>query len=175
MERQRTPSPRIETRPLDAGSEAAGALIRELDLYQSSLYPPESNHLDSVEELTRPHVRFLGAYDADTLLGCGAVKLMDGGYAEIKRMYVRVHARGRGVGRALLLALEALAAAAGRNVVRLETGVKQAAAIELYRRTGYVEIGPFGDYREDPLSIFMEKQLAERGGGTHARDARGDA
>ena len=114
----------IEIRPLDPRTRSAEILIRELDAYQSELYPPDSNYLDPIEELGRPHVRFFGAYDGDDLVGCGCVKLMSG-YGEIKRMYVRPKARGRGVGRHILLALESVAGEAGISVIRLETGVRQ--------------------------------------------------
>jgi putative acetyltransferase len=67
-------------------------------------------------------------------------------------------ARGRGIGRAILAAIEQ--ALCGRvAVLRLETGVKQPAAIGLYESAGFARRGPFGSYRDDPLSIFMEKPL----------------
>ena len=149
----------IETRPLNPWSKAARALIGELDSYLTALYPAESNHLDPVEELAKRHVHFLGAFEGEKLVGCGAVKLLDDGYGEIKRMYVCPEARGKRIGRTILLALEAVVARARMPVVRLETGVHQLEAIQLYRRNGYVEIGPFGDYRKDPLSVFMEKRV----------------
>jgi len=55
--------------------------------------------------------------------------------------------------------VEAAAIARGAGLLRLETGTRQPEAIGLYRATGYVEIQPFGSYRADPLSIFMEKRL----------------
>lgn len=134
------------------------ALIDELDAYQSALYPAASNHLDRIDELARPHVHFLGAFDDAQLLGIGAVKLLDG-YGEIKRMYVSHGARGSGIGRRILDALEAVAEDRGVYVLRLETGIHQPEAIGLYRRCGYIEIEPFGNYRPDPLSLFMEKRL----------------
>lgn len=148
--------PELRVTPLDPRSSPARALIDELDAYQSSLYPPESNHFDSIEELAKPHVHFLGAFEGDALLGCGAVKLL-GGYGELKRMYVRPEFRGKGIGRQILAALEAIAAEAGFTLIRLETGVHQPEAIRLYSRSGYREIRPFGDYHDDPLSLFMEK------------------
>ncbi len=148
----------VQIRLLTPRSKAAKELIDELDAYQSELYPAESNHLDLVEELEKPHVHFLGAFEGTLLLGCGAVKLVDG-YGEIKRMYVRAGSRGKGVGRSLLLALEAIVKKAGVPLVRLETGVRQQEALELYKRSGYTEIAPFGDYHKDPLSIFMEKRI----------------
>jgi putative acetyltransferase len=80
------------------------------------------------------------------------------GSAEVKSMYVLPEARGRGVGRAVLAAIED--ALRGRvDVLRLETGTRQDAAIRLYESAGFRRHGPFGGYRDDPLSVFMEKPL----------------
>ena len=149
----------IEIRPVDADSEAAKRLIADLDEYLLGLYPPESNHLDSVAELSRAHVRFFGAFCDRQLLGCGAVKLMRSGYAEIKRIYVDDAARGLGLARELLRALENCARTEGYDIVRLETGVRQPEALKLFECNGYTRTGPFGSYPDDPLSIFMRKQI----------------
>ncbi len=133
------------------------ALLAQSDAYHAGLYPAESNHLLPAYELAQENVRFLVARIDGTAVGCGALVLGKDGAAEIKRMFVAPGARGRQLGRAILLALEDAAAAAGATVIRLETGVKQAAALALYRSQGYRERGPFGGYREDPLSTFFEK------------------
>ena len=148
----------VQIRLLTPRSKAAKELIEELDAYKSELYPADSNHLDPVEELEKPHVHFLGAFEGTLLLGCGAVKLMED-YGEIKRMYVRPGSRGKGVGRSLLLALESIVKKAGLPLIRLETGVRQQEALRLYKQSGYTEIAPFGDYRKDPLSVFLEKRI----------------
>ena len=73
-------------------------------------------------------------------------------------MFVRPEARGRGIGRAILAAIEA--ALRGRvTILRLETGIKQEPAMRLYESAGFRRRGPFGSYRDDPLSVFMEKPL----------------
>ncbi len=156
----------IEIRRMNPSSEGATELIAELDAYQSSLYPAESNHFDSVDELSKSNVQFLGAFEYDVPLGCGAVKFLEDGYAEIKRMFVRPQARGKQIGRRILAELEAVAGEAGISLIRLETGIHQPEAIALYQKSGYEYVEPFGDYREDPLSVFMEKNLA-----ISARDA----
>ena len=56
-------------------------------------------------------------------------------------------------------ALEREAAQRGVTLMQLETGIKQPEAIALYRKLGYAERGPFGNYKSDPLSLFMEKRL----------------
>lgn len=143
---------------LEPGSEQGRALIEELDSYLLNLYPPESNYLDSAAELAKPHVRFVGAFENGSAIGCGAVKLMDG-YAEIKRIYINPKQRGKGLGKRILSELECIAGRAGRRIVRLETGTRQPEALVLFERNGYIRTGPYADYRDDPLSVFMEKTL----------------
>jgi putative acetyltransferase len=94
-------------------------------------------------------------------VGCGAVALFEG-YAEVKRMYTRE--RGRGVGKALLAHIEQDARAAGKPMLRLETGTLQAAAIRLYERAGFRSCNAFGPYATLPphriaTSLFYEKPL----------------
>ena len=150
----------VEVRPLAPSDPRVRRLVGELDRLQLSLYPAESNHLDPIETLARDNVTFLAAFVGAEVVGCGAVKRMPGRYGEIKRMYVDPDARGRGVGRALVEALESSLLADGIEVARLETGTRQPEALALYERCGYVRIPQFGDYREDPLSVFLEKRLA---------------
>lgn len=134
------------------------ALLRAADDWYATLYPAESNHLLDVSTLQRPEIAFFVAREGGALLGFGAVADR-GDYAEIKRMYLAPAARGRKLGRRILETLEGHAAQNGQTCCRLETGIHQPEAIGLYRSHGYREIGPFGDYRPDPLSLFMEKRL----------------
>ena len=136
------------------------ALLEASEAYAHSLYPPEGVHMLDASSLTAPSVRFLVARTADGRAeGCGAVVVEDDGSAELKRMFVAASARGRGIGALILEALEREARAAGVRVIRLETGPSQPEALGLYRRFGYRECGPFGTYRLDPCSVFMEKEL----------------
>ncbi len=135
------------------------ALIAELDAYQTALYPPESNHLLDMAALRRPEVLFAVARDeAGAVLGCGAVVLRTD-HGEVKRMFVSPRARGQGLAKALLAQLEAEARARGCRALMLETGIHQHEALALYEGDGYQRRGPFGDYAEDPLSVFMAKPL----------------
>jgi putative acetyltransferase len=134
-------------------------LIRASDAYAQALYPAESNHLVDIDSLAQPHVIFCVARLDGAVSGCGAAVLKPEGYAELKRMFVAEAARGHGVGRQLLAFLEEQVRSRGVTLTRLETGVHSHAAIRLYERMGYVKIGPFGDYWDDPLSVFYEKQL----------------
>jgi len=129
------------------------------DHYTAALYPAESNHMVDIDELVKPEVSFFVARVDAKALGCAAIVTKSDDFAEIKRMYVDAAARGTGVGKRLLAALNDEARRLGLNYLRLETGIHQPEAIALYRRDGFTEIPPFGDYKPDPLSLFMEKRV----------------
>lgn len=134
-------------------------LIAELDAYQDGLYPPESRHALDLAGLTRPEVVFAVARDeAGRAIGCGAVVLAPE-FGELKRLFVSPRGRGRGVGRRLLALLEAEAGARGCGLLTLETGPYQPEALGLYAACGFERRGPFGDYADDPLSVFMQKAI----------------
>ena len=139
----------------------ARGLIEQSDQYMASLYPPESNHLEDVEALKKPNVLFVGQFVGDELAGFGAVKIMsdEGEYGEIKRLFVLPAHRRQGISCGIVNYLENQLVTSGVQLARLETGVRQPEALCLYRKLGYLERIPFGAYREDPLSIFMEKAL----------------
>ncbi len=142
--------------------EGVRALLAASDRYHQSLYPAESYHLVDVSALLAPNVHFLVAQRDNALLGCGAVRIADDGgepYGELKRMWVDPAARGTGLGGRILAALEDVLRDSGITLARLETGIHQPQALGLYRARGYRERPPFGDYIEDPLSVFMEKSL----------------
>ncbi len=150
---------------LDPDTPEARGLIAASDAFYVDLYPAESNHLESVADLRRPNVLFVGCWLGDELVGTGGAKIMqdDGCYAEIKRVFVLDRHRGRGLSRRIMEYLENELRRRGIELLRLETGVKQPEALGLYRKLGYHERGPFGAYRADPLSVFMEKNtVAER-------------
>jgi GNAT superfamily N-acetyltransferase len=103
------------------------------------------------------------ARDADgAAVGCGALRALGPDVAEVKRMYVVPEARGRGVSKALLAALEESAAAHGWTTLRLETGPRQPEAVALYEGAGYWPIGAFGAYvgaADAAESLFYERRL----------------
>ena len=133
-------------------------LIEQLDAYQSLLYPPESNHLESIDEMSKSNAFFIAAYSGSEICGIGSVKLIDD-YGEIKRVYVPSNQRGKGIARAIMEELESYLVKQAVTYARLETGIHQEEAIQLYATLGYERIDPFGNYKEDPLSVFMEKKL----------------
>jgi putative acetyltransferase len=124
---------------------------------------PGSAHALDLSGLRAPEVRFWSAWDGDEVVGVGALKRLDVAHGEIKSMHTAEAARGRGVGSALLRRIMAEALAGGIRRLSLETGSWPyfLPARALYARHGFVECGPFGDYREDPNSIFMTLALPE--------------
>lgn len=144
----------------ESASQAdAVELIAELDAYQAALYPPESHHALDLSAVPRQQLLFAIARSEQGLaLACGAV-LLTPAYGELKRMYVRPSARGQGLARKILLMLETAAAQAGCNLLKLETGPLQLEALGLYTDCGFQSRARFGAYRDDPLSVFMEKRL----------------
>jgi putative acetyltransferase len=145
---------------LDPDALEVQALIAASDAYYVDLYPAESTHLESSDDLKKPNVLFVGCRIDGELVASGAAKIMhnDGNYAEIKRVFVLDRHRGKGLSHRVMQFLEDELRQRGLSLFRLETGVKQPAALGLYRKLGYRERGPFGSYRADPLSVFMEKQ-----------------
>jgi putative acetyltransferase len=135
------------------------AMLDKLDAYCAALYPAESNHLLDIDALLAGDVLFLVARDIDgAAVGCAALANR-GAYGEVKRMYVDEARRGLGTGKKLLEHLAMFARMSGLGELKLETGIHQPAAIALYERFGFTGCAPFGDYRPDPLSLFMEKRL----------------
>ncbi len=109
------------------------------------------------EELGPPGGTFLVGYRDGQAICCGGVKRLPDGTCEIKKMYVVPEARGQGVARELLYALEDAARALGYTVARLDTGPKQPGARHLYESAGYEVIENFND---NPVATFFaEKAL----------------
>jgi putative acetyltransferase len=140
-------------------SAAAVALIQELEATLDPLYPAESRHGFSVEKLVAENVPFFVLCCDGRPAGCGGVKLFGSEYGEIKRIFVRPQYRGKGLSKLIMEHLEEYARGRGISILRLETGIYQPEAIGLYERLGYRRTGPFGEYKDDPLSVYFEKEI----------------
>jgi putative acetyltransferase len=152
---------RVVVERCDIDSPTAQALIAALNAELTRLYPEQgATHfrLDP-NEVAEGRGAFLIASRSGMPIGCGAVRRIDEEQAEIKRMFVRSEERGRGIGRALLAALEAEARRLSLARLVLETGVRQLAAMALYESAGFSRIPPFGEYVGSPLSVCMAKVL----------------
>ena len=159
----------IVVEPAPAPTREVRELIAELDAALGAEYEAHQRHGLSIAQVFEPHLRFFLARWQGAAAGCGGVALFDD-HAEVKRLYTRPAARGRGLAKALLRRIEEEARAAGLPVLRLETGTRQPEAIGLYERMGFRRCGPFGPYAAMPArniatSLFYEKALArgERG------------
>lgn len=141
----------------------ARALVAELEAELSGDYEPHHQHGLSIDKIFQPHIAFFIAREGANAVGCGGVAFEDG-FAELKRMYVRPAARGRGIAQAILARLEDEARAKGATRLTLETGDVLNAALSLYERAGFTRCAPFGHYRTLPpptieRSVFLEKRL----------------
>jgi GNAT superfamily N-acetyltransferase len=109
-------------------------------------------------ELSLPGGAFLIGWRDGESVCCGGVKRLDDTICEIKKMYVVPDARGTGVARKLLHALEAKARELGYGIARLDTGPKQTNAQGLYELEGYASIA---DFNGNPVAVFWgEKPLS---------------
>ena len=152
--------PTIMIRPEAPDSADAQGLIRQLDEDLFRRYPalPEIHGLRP-RDVSDPNFTFLIAWLDGSPVGCGALRVLEPGVGEIKRMFVLPQFRGRGIARQILEALESRAIELGHSVVRLETGAAQPEAIGLYKSSGYREIAGFGEYANNPFSLCFEKRL----------------
>jgi len=150
----------IFIKPADPRTAPIRKMILDLDNYHAALYPPESNHLEPVDKLVSPEYYFIAAWKENEILGIASFRRMADTYVEIKRLYVPHQNRGLGLAIKMMNALEKKAIQEGFSEARLETGIHQNEALSLYQKLGYEKTGPFGSYKEDPLSVFMRKKLS---------------
>ena len=134
-------------------------LLRQSDEFAISLYPPEYRYQIDLPALLADNVRFFVARRDGRALGCMALVRTAPDKGELKRCFVTQEARGQGVGLALLTAAEAAAREEKMRVIQLETGIRNNAALRLYRGCGFHDRGPFGGYPDNGVSVFLEKKL----------------
>jgi GNAT superfamily N-acetyltransferase len=151
----------MDVRAVAADGEAARLLLAEyMDEIERRLGRPfDRSHYPDIDAaaLQPPRGRLLVAFDGADPVACGAVRVIAPGVAEIKRMYVAPRARGTGLGRTLLTALERAAVDLGCDTARLDTMAAMAEAGGLYRSAGYAAIP---DYNGNPLAtVWMERRL----------------
>jgi len=134
------------------------------DAYYSELrelfgYEPDQALPLVVDDLTRPQglVLLVREGEVGAAVGCGALKLLESGIGEIKRMWIDPRVRGQGLGGRLLEALERSAYTEARTAVRLDSNGRLGAAIAMYRGRGYREVAPYN--REPFATHWMEKTL----------------
>jgi creatinine deaminase len=145
------------------GPKIVAMLEEHLDDMHSAS-PEESCHALDLEGLRKPNITFWTVWDGVALMGCGALKELDPGHAEIKSMRTAAAFRGRGVAAAMMGRILEEAAGRGYSRLSLETGAGEffAPARALYEKFGFVACPPFADYTEDPNSHFMTRELSGR-------------
>jgi putative acetyltransferase len=155
----------------DLSRPAIRALLNEHLRNMYELSPPESVHALDLEKLRKPGITFWSAWEGPVLVGCGALKEIDPRHGEVKSMRTPATMRRKGAGRAILAHIIEVARSRSYSRLSLETGSMDAfkPAQKLYESFGFTCCGPFGEYREDPNSVFMTLELdSHRAGGQGA-------
>lgn len=134
-------------------------LMREMCAEIDTLYGNTAPTPFEVHGMDQPGAAFIIAREVVEPIACAALRPMSAEIAEVKRMYVRPEMRRKGVARQLMLTLEQTARDGGFREIWLETGLPQAAAIQLYERLGYTTIPPYGEYKDEPDSVCYAKSL----------------
>jgi putative acetyltransferase len=151
----------LEIREDDLTGKQIALLLQEHLENMYEITPPESVHALDLESLKTPDITFWTAWEDDKLLGCGALKELDSSSGEIKSMRTATTHRRKGVASKMLEHIIKQAKRRGYNRLNLETGSfpEFAPARALYTRYGFEYREPFGDYIDDPNSVFMTKKL----------------
>ena len=153
----------IDIREADPGSEGLRPIIQAHLAHSWDATPQTSNHTLDVEALREPGIRFWALYEDNTALGCGALKTLPDGTAEVKSVHVIAAARGRGLARIMMTHLADLAQREGLSALVLETGAAHLPeydpARKLYEALGYSYCDPIYGYAPDPNSAFMRLAL----------------
>lgn len=137
------------------------ALIAEHLQGMAADSPPESIHALNLDGLKKPEITFWCAWEADELMGCGAIKELDPEHAELKSMRTASAHLRKGVARKILAHIMEVATERGYKRISLETGSMDSfiPARKLYEDFGFEYCEPFADYILDPNSAFMTKTI----------------
>lgn len=140
-------------------SGIAQDLISQLDNDLLARYPGQWIHGLHPEDIRDPEFFFAVAYLGEIPVGCGALRPLSEGIAEVKRMFVLREYRRRGFSREILSFLESRARTTGYTTLHLETGTQQPESTALYSSAGYSQIPCYGEYIGNPFSLCFEKKL----------------
>jgi len=145
----------------DLSSQESQSIVREHMAGMLANTPIESVHALPLEKLREPNMTFWTAWKGSDLCGCGALQTLDAQHGEVKTMRTRTKFLRQGIGQAVLNHIINHATQKGLNRLSLETGSSDAfsAARTMYLRNGFEICEPFGDYKLDPLSVFMTKHI----------------
>lgn len=145
----------------DLSGEQIAAFLAEHIEQMQGITPPESKHALDLDSLRQPEITFWSVLDGDTLVGCGALKMLSKHHAELKSMRTATERHRTGVASGLLEHIIAEARLMGFTRLSLETGSAAffQPARSLYEKFGFAYCEPFAAYRPDPLSVFMTRTL----------------
>jgi putative acetyltransferase len=137
------------------------AFLEEHIQEMRSITPLESKHALDLDALRQPEITFWSVMDGDMLVGCGALKRLDAGHAEVKSMRTASARKRGGIASLLLEHIITEARRMGFTRLSLETGSAEffLPARKLYEKFGFDYCEPFADYRLDPHSVFMTRVL----------------
>jgi putative acetyltransferase len=145
-------------------SDDVRSLIGELNAVLLSLSPPEFCFHMTVEQMAEPATTVFIARENGCAVACGALRRHGDGIGEVKRMYTRPEAQGRGIGGRIVAEIEALARREGITQLVLETGDRHPAAWRVYERAGFARCGAVLDYPDSGWSVFYAKDLSAKEG-----------
>jgi putative acetyltransferase len=145
----------------DLSSPEIHDLLAEHLRCMAAVSPPESRHALNLDGLRKPEITFWSVWQGGELVGCGALKELGPEHGEIKSMRTAAAHMRKGVGSFVLEHILSEAKRRGYRRLSLETGSMPyfAPAHELYQKFGFKRCVPFADYREDPNSLFMTREL----------------
>lgn len=152
----------LDIRVDDLSGQKIKDLLMEHLRALTEITPASSMHALNIDKLKKPDVTFWSAWAGGELLGCGALKELSPDHGELKSMRTtQAHLRS-GVGSAIVQTIIAEARRRGYRWLSLETGAREYfhPAHRLYQKHGFKTCPPFGDYRDDPNSVFMTKELS---------------
>jgi GNAT superfamily N-acetyltransferase len=140
-------------------SEVAARLIENLSAELGERYGDDGAGAFCPEDVRVPGGAFVVAWLGERAVGCGALRPLERGIGEVKRMFVEPDARRQGIARKILERLEIIATQFGYRALRLETGILQPEAVNLYKSAGYWRVRCYGRYADNLLSVCFEKRL----------------
>ena len=145
----------------DLSGSAVAEFLADHIAEMKSVSPPESKHALDLDGLRKPEITFWSVWSEGRLVGCGALKQLNDFQGEIKSMRTLASRRGEGVAANLLNHILHTARARGYHTINLETGAMEffEPARRLYKKFGFVDCPPFGEYKQDPNSVFMSRSL----------------
>ncbi len=151
----------LEIRIDDLSGREIGELLAEHLRCMAVISPPESRHALNLDGLRKPDITFWSVWQDRDVVGCGALKELDAGHGEIKSMRTAAGHLRTGVGSFVLQHIISEAKRRGYRRLSLETGSMSyfRPAHALYQKFGFKRCAPFANYREDPNSAFMTREL----------------